>query len=57
MAAKLTPRQAAAGWKLIRKYRRQYAPELYQRMFPERRSEETDGTEDYNDKARREMAQ
>ena len=31
----LTFRQAAAGRKVARKYRRQYAPELYARMFPE----------------------
>lgn len=29
----LSPRQAAAGMKLARKYRRQYSPEIYERIF------------------------
>ena len=31
----LTPRQAVAARKLVRKYHRQYSVELFQRIFPE----------------------
>lgn len=30
---RLSPRQAAAAWKMVRKYRRQYPADLYERIF------------------------